>query len=95
MHPQDQRLANRRAVKNMACYDCYCQGIFQTFVINDDTVVCPRDPTHTRHIRQTTALAQLRKQQRDAVTVMHNYPQLNPRPLRENSGQSTADLFGD
>ena len=93
MNIQADRLSQNHTVDNFVCTECYQANRIQKLVIIDGTVVCPADPAHTSHIRESIALAQLGRDRRLAQRVIRNYPQLNPNPLHETAQESIDALF--
>jgi len=93
MHTQDIRLHQRHTIDNCVCLECFQESnVTQKLVAKDGEVTCPKDPTHHRHIKETTVLAKLRRQAVEAQMVIRNYPQLNPNPLEETFAESVAAL---
>ena len=93
MNRQDTRLRQQNLVDNYVCLECCQEGHIQKLVLRVEGACCPVDPTHSGHIREQTALARRRREQADAREVIHNYPELDPNPLRETVQESIDALF--
>jgi len=93
-NPQDLRADQRHTIDTMVCLECYQgPGRLQKLVVRGEHVVCPADPEHRHHIRESVASMRLRRQQMQAREVIHNYPQLDPNPLQETAQESIDALY--
>ncbi len=98
MNVQDARLQRKRLTTHYVCRECFQAGKFTALIEKriegQFAVVCAEHPSHKQHVREVTAMARLRQQERDAQEVFSRYPFLDPSPITESVAESIAALFG-
>jgi len=91
MHPQDQRLLNKRIIRTQVCK--VCQGpLVEKHVDGQLVVLCGQDATHEGFISEAQATHLQKLQSIQAAEVRANYPQF-AGPSR-SAAQDTTDLWG-